>query len=60
LRQLSLKDAEKMACKRLNIQARAVLCPFPQVGMDVDKPFQYEMILEYLTHARENQLAGSA
>jgi molybdopterin-guanine dinucleotide biosynthesis protein A len=60
LRQLSLKDAEQMACKRLNIKARAVLCPYPQIGMDVDKPFQYEMIRDYLTHARETQFAGPA
>lgn len=49
LRQLRLKDAEAMLCKRLGVQAKAVLCPYPQVGMDIDKPFQLEIMREYLT-----------
>lgn len=59
LRQLRLKDAEAMLCKRLGIQAKAVLCPYPQVGMDVDKPFQFEIMREYLANVHEKQLSGS-
>lgn len=53
LRQLSLKDAEAAVCKRLGIRGRAVVSPYPEIGMDVDKPFQLEMMREYLSRGSE-------
>jgi hypothetical protein len=44
LRQLTMQSAIKRVAKRLNITGRAVLCPYAEVGMDVDKPFQLEMV----------------
>jgi GTP:adenosylcobinamide-phosphate guanylyltransferase len=44
LRQLSITEAEEVVGKRLNVKGRAILCPFPEMGMDVDKPFQLEII----------------
>ncbi len=44
LRLLTLKSAEQIACKRLNIRGRAVECPYAEVGMDVDKPHQLEIM----------------
>jgi CTP:molybdopterin cytidylyltransferase MocA len=43
-RRLSLAEAEKRACEVLNIRGRAVPCPYAEVGMDVDKPFQLEIV----------------
>lgn len=48
IRQLSLKDAEATICKRLGVKGKAVLCPYPEIGMDVDKPSQLEIMRAYL------------
>jgi molybdopterin-guanine dinucleotide biosynthesis protein A len=57
LRQLSLKDAEGMACKRVGITGRAIVSPYAEIGMDVDKPFQLEIMRDYLTRGHEKQAA---
>ena len=44
LRRLSMPDAERRISKRLGIHARAIQCPYAEVGMDVDKPFQLEQM----------------
>jgi len=44
LRTLSVQRAENMISKRLKIRGRALVCPYSEVGMDVDKPFQLEML----------------
>jgi GTP:adenosylcobinamide-phosphate guanylyltransferase len=44
LRQVTLEQAVKIACKRMNITGRAILCPFAEVGMDIDKPHQLELL----------------
>lgn len=43
-RRLSLAEAERRACKALNVRGRAVPFPYAEVGMDVDKPFQLEIV----------------
>jgi CTP:molybdopterin cytidylyltransferase MocA len=51
-RRLSLTDAERRVCKVLNIRGRVVPFPYAEVGMDVDKPFQLEIVrAELETHA---------
>lgn len=40
LRQLTLEKAVALASKRLSIKGRAIVCPYAEVGMDVDKPHQ--------------------
>jgi hypothetical protein len=40
LRLLTLDKAVALASKRLNIKARAIVCPYAEIGMDVDKPHQ--------------------
>ena len=57
LRQMRLKDAEAKACERMGIQGRAVLSPFAEIGMDVDKPFQFEIMREYLQKIHTEKLA---
>jgi hypothetical protein len=44
LRQLSLADAEKQVLARLGITGKALVCPYAEMGMDVDKPHQLELI----------------
>ncbi|MGB8213141.1 MAG: nucleotidyltransferase family protein [Anaerolineales bacterium] len=45
---LTLEVAETNIMKRLNFTGRAVLTPYAEVGMDVDKPIQLEIMREDL------------
>jgi hypothetical protein len=56
LRILTLEDAVKIVSKRLSLKGRAVLCPYAEIGMDVDKPFQLEIIRDDLA----SQVTASA
>ena len=42
--QLSLREAERRVSRRTGLQARALICPHAEMGMDVDKPFQLEAL----------------
>lgn len=44
LRRLTLADAVARACKSLNLTGKALVCPFAEIGMDVDKPFQMDLL----------------
>jgi GTP:adenosylcobinamide-phosphate guanylyltransferase len=44
LHAITLEAAAKKLTKRLNITGQAILCPYAEVGMDVDKPHQLEMM----------------
>jgi hypothetical protein len=44
LRLLTLESAERIASRRLGIRGRAVVCPYAEIGMDVDKPHQLEIM----------------
>jgi GTP:adenosylcobinamide-phosphate guanylyltransferase len=44
LRRLTLEAAVKRVGKRFDVQGKAVVCPYPEIGMDVDKPFQYDIL----------------
>jgi hypothetical protein len=37
-----------MISKRLNLSGKAIVCPFAEIGMDVDKPHQLEIMRHYL------------
>jgi GTP:adenosylcobinamide-phosphate guanylyltransferase len=56
--QLSLEKAETNIMKRLNITGKAILCPYAEVGMDVDKLFQLEIMREDLK--KRQKKAGRA
>jgi GTP:adenosylcobinamide-phosphate guanylyltransferase len=58
LRRLTIDDAVRRVARRLNITGRAVICPFAEVGMDVDKPHQLEIMRAYLE--RRKQVQGAA
>jgi len=44
LRQLALSEAERLISRRLGVRGRALLTPYAAMGMDVDKPNQYELL----------------
>ena len=44
LRQMSIHEAERRAQTRLGIKGRILLCPYAEMGMDVDKPRQYDLV----------------
>jgi GTP:adenosylcobinamide-phosphate guanylyltransferase len=41
---ITLEGAVKKATQRLHITGRAIVCPYAEVGMDVDKPHQLEIL----------------
>jgi hypothetical protein len=41
---LTLQKAETNIMTRLKITGKALVCPYAEVGMDVDKPFQLEIM----------------
>jgi len=44
IRRLSLAEAEQRGSKALNVRGKAVPFPYAEAGMDVDKPFQLEIV----------------
>ncbi|UCH58342.1 MAG: nucleotidyltransferase family protein [Anaerolineales bacterium] len=44
LRRITIDNAVKKVAKRLNVTGRAVICPYAEVGMDIDKPHQLELL----------------
>jgi len=49
LRRLTLESGIKRASKSLGIRGRALICPYAEIGMDVDKPYQLEILAEDLS-----------
>jgi GTP:adenosylcobinamide-phosphate guanylyltransferase len=43
-RQLTLEQAASNIMKRFEITGRGVVCPYAEVGMDIDKPHQLEIL----------------
>ncbi len=60
---VDLDGAVEKVTKRLQMTGRAVLCPYAEVGMDVDKPHQLEIVRAELARrvsSREGVLQTSA
>jgi GTP:adenosylcobinamide-phosphate guanylyltransferase len=47
-RRLTLQDAEKVGSRLVNCDARVLVSPYADLGMDVDKPHQLEMVRQLL------------
>ncbi|MEJ5314455.1 nucleotidyltransferase family protein [Anaerolinea thermophila] len=43
LGRLTIPEAERRFSRRMGLRARAISCPYAELGMDVDKPVQYEL-----------------
>ncbi len=52
-RQLTLQEAITRVVKRIKLKGRALVCPYAEIGMDVDKPWQLEVM-------RQDLAAGKA
>lgn len=48
LRMISLEGAVKKICRKLDISATALVCPFAEMGMDADKPHQLALLSKTL------------
>jgi GTP:adenosylcobinamide-phosphate guanylyltransferase len=44
LRKLTMDKAVQRVARRLNMTGRAIVCPYAEVGMDIDKPNQLEIL----------------
>jgi NDP-sugar pyrophosphorylase family protein len=56
LRQITIDNAVKRVTKRMDITGRVIICPYAELGMDVDKPHQLEMVRADL--AKRSQAAS--
>ncbi len=54
-RQISLEDAVERVTHRLEITGRALICPYAEIGMDVDKPVQLELMRKELKPKRKKK-----
>ena len=52
-RRLTLEDAVKRVCDRIGIKGRAIVWPYAEPCMDIDKPSQLELLREDLTKQQE-------
>lgn len=48
LNRLSLQDLERKISERIHAKGKVVICPYAEIGMDVDKPGQFEMVQKYM------------
>jgi molybdopterin-guanine dinucleotide biosynthesis protein A len=53
LRQLTADDVIRRVAERLGLKGRALICPFAEVGMDVDKPHQLEIMRQHLARGQK-------
>ncbi len=53
LRRITLADAVARVTRRLRLTGRAIVCPYAEVGMDVDKPHQLEIMRQDLARKEE-------
>lgn len=44
LRQIDLEHAVRRACRRLKVRGRALVSPYAELAMDIDKPHQLEIM----------------
>jgi len=52
LHAITMEAAVKKVTKRLKITGQAILCPYAEVGMDIDKPHQLEILRADLAQQR--------
>ena len=49
IRRITINDAVKRVSNRLGLKGRAVISPYAEIGMDVDKPHQLELVISDLS-----------
>jgi CTP:molybdopterin cytidylyltransferase MocA len=58
-RQLTADDVIRRVADKLGLRGRAIVCPYPEVGMDVDKPHQLEIMRADLAQRKPKPEPGS-
>jgi len=58
LRRLAIDDLLGVAQRVFGVTGGPVILPFAEAGMDVDKPFQWELVNDYLAHHPEHPANG--
>jgi len=58
LNRLTLEEAVQRVRRRLNLEATAVVSPYPEMAMDVDKP-QHVAIMERFLREHRNERTSS-
>jgi len=56
-RRLSIKDAEELSERLLQATGHVIISPYADLGMDVDKPHQLEMVRAKMEERMEEQAA---
>jgi hypothetical protein len=56
-RRLTLEDAVQRVCDRIGIKGRAIIWPYAEPCMDIDKPSQLELLRDDLAKQQEEQRA---
>jgi len=59
-RRLTLDDAIRRVCSRIGIQGRAIIWPYAEPCMDVDKPHQLELMREDLARQQQSHSTETA
>jgi molybdopterin-guanine dinucleotide biosynthesis protein A len=49
---ITISDIEKRVTKKIKAKAKAIVTPYPEVGVDVDKPEDLELVSELLADGR--------
>jgi hypothetical protein len=44
IRQMTIEQAEKKVSQRIGLKGKVLRCPYAEVGMDIDKPHQLEIL----------------
>jgi hypothetical protein len=57
LRLITIDQLVRRVMKRLGLRGGAVMCPYAEVGMDVDKPAQLEMLRRDLAGRQAERMA---
>ena len=52
LRQLTMEKTIQKVANQLNVKGRGIVCPYAEIGMDVDKPHQLEIMRADLARER--------
>jgi molybdopterin-guanine dinucleotide biosynthesis protein A len=57
VRQITLQQAVKNVARRVKLNGRALVCPYAEVAMDVDKPHQLEILRQDLLYRNQALVA---
>jgi len=54
IRRITINDAARRVSNRLGLKGRAVISPYAEIGMDIDKPHQLELVISDLSQRSSN------